>query len=1013
MSLYSRLDRLAADVEKLNRQVTAVANSPQSQRTSVEGGSIDFNDADGNLMAVVGGQDDGSNTIRHVDGPTPPVPSGLSAHVDGPIVQVSWDGTFEDADTATWDWSHLEVIVVGPGNEQLTATINDVTGATANLAATVSGEWTVVARSVSRAEKRSLDGDAGTVEVKLVDIDGAIEAVQDSANGKNKVTYSEHAPTESDPGIFDDTWFVGQVGRPEDIIEATNFNPLSSSKSVDGFTIHDSVAATPGDEHMTLEFESDFTSPTATFIRPTAEYSQSDFSIGDLLSTRAGVKNESAWDVRLLIGIIRGDGYTAPYAGSRVEYTLQPGEYLEVTSNGNEYTSIWTSARVGLSNASGESIPAGSKLLLYDGWTMEKAEESSALFNGDTESGTTDNESHYRWTGTPHASTSEKYLPALNIGDSDTWNVIEQYRHDGTGWVKVELSHYVFSSVDLGTATVGELDGIRIMGQTVRGEQLSGDAIDGKVITGGTYRTTGGTGSWSDAGLFIAQPDGTSMVRFPTDGSPLSLTASDTQIERASITDLDLSYGAVRSGGELTLASGVTPPASPPELTTGWQKVATLPNPAERADAIGLAAWGSKWVRGVNVLGTGEGDRVEVYNADGTLNKTITILIDPQQGVTVIGDIVYVVGKDHDRPQSEVYVFGYDLNTGARTSRARMNVVFDYKVAVGNDGTNVVTASVTKNGNLYVLRWNPVTGAQVGSDWSGVWQAGGRELLGVRVSGSEVTILPKQTSRVYTVSGGTLTRKTDTANASGFAGWDNPNKNGAGMVWRGAFPCVVDGVGVVYQGSPFVSDATVQMCFTWTNGTYETTPSPLVTFQAGAREVFTVSLPQRAGLSKRLYYRSGTSGSWVMKGVAEGTTVYVVSDVQGFASTPPTVNTFPNADPATLKSTNDKFEVKGDGSGHWGHFNVDANGAMSGFIVTGWVTMSVDTGGTSKPYTINLPAGRFSKPPVVWAQPSTSVPQLVDVGIDRGSISTSSFTLHFNRTTTTETIVAWFAMDSE
>ena len=137
MSLYSRLDRLAADVEKLNRQVTAVANSPQSQRTSVEGGSIDFNDADGNLMAVVGGQDDGSNTIRHVDGPTPPVPSGLSAHVDGPIVQVSWDGSFEDADNATYDWSHLEVVAVGPSNEQLTATINDVTGASTSVAATV------------------------------------------------------------------------------------------------------------------------------------------------------------------------------------------------------------------------------------------------------------------------------------------------------------------------------------------------------------------------------------------------------------------------------------------------------------------------------------------------------------------------------------------------------------------------------------------------------------------------------------------------------------------------------------------------------------------------------------------------------------------------------------------------------------------------------------------------------------------------------------------------------------
>src|SRR5699024_3435267 len=222
----------------------------------------------------------------------------------------------------------------------------------------------------------------------------------------------------------------------------------------------------------------------------------------------------------------------------------------------------------------------------------------------------------------------------------------------------------IIESLDLGTATVGELDGIRIMGQSIRGEQLSGDAIDGMVITGGTYRTTGGTGSWSDAGLFIAQHDGTSMVRFPTDGSPLSLTASDTQIERASIGELDVSYGAIRSGGQFTLASGVTAPASPPELTTGWQKVASLPNPEERADVIGLASWGDKWVRGVNVLGTGEGDRVEVYNADGTLNKTIPLAIDQQQGVTVIGDVVYVLGKDHDRPQTEKYVFGYSLNTG-------------------------------------------------------------------------------------------------------------------------------------------------------------------------------------------------------------------------------------------------------------------------------------------------------------------------------------------------------------
>src|SRR5699024_135401 len=228
------IKKLATDLARLKREVVSWRGA-QADYTSIEnGGNFTFKDGDGNVTAIVGGQDDGSNTIRHVDGPVPPVPSGLTAHVDGPIVQVSWDGTFEDADEATYDWSHLEVVAVGPDNTNLRATINDVTGATANLAATVSGEWTVVARSVSRAEKRSLDGDAGTVEVKLVDIDGAIDAVQDSANGKNKVTYSDRPPTPADPGIFDDTWFVGQVGRPNDIVEATNLarNPSFESMAL-------------------------------------------------------------------------------------------------------------------------------------------------------------------------------------------------------------------------------------------------------------------------------------------------------------------------------------------------------------------------------------------------------------------------------------------------------------------------------------------------------------------------------------------------------------------------------------------------------------------------------------------------------------------------------------------------------------------------------------------------------------------------------------------------------------
>src|SRR5699024_7273138 len=114
-------------------------------------------------------------------------------------------------------------------------------------------------------------------------------------------------------------------------------------------------------------------------------------------------------------------------------------------------------------NESNANVSAGAVVYMDEHWLGPDA----SYFDGDTEDGATDNESHYRWTCEPHASPSEKYLPALDIGESDNWNVIEQYRHDGTGWVRVELSHRVFSTVDLGKATVGELDGVRIMGQSI------------------------------------------------------------------------------------------------------------------------------------------------------------------------------------------------------------------------------------------------------------------------------------------------------------------------------------------------------------------------------------------------------------------------------------------------------------------------------------------------------------------------------------------------------------------
>src|SRR5699024_218818 len=243
-------------------------------------------------------------------------------------------------------------------------------------------------------------------------------------------------------------------------------------------------------------------------------------------------------------------------------------------------------------------------------------------------------------------------------------------------------------------------------------------------------------------------------------------------------------------------------------------------------------------------------------------------------------------------------------------------------------------AGVAPDVVLSVFKYNPTTGAVVGSQMSTTFDVGyAADIHGVGASGGKIYVSPRVQAREYTVSGSTLTK------TAGFA-WDNPNGNSGGFTFANGAPLVVDS-GAVYEGSVSASDYTREMCFAWYDGTHETTASPVATIDVRARETVTVSLPVRAGLQKYLYSRAaGSSGKWSRSVVPADVTVSP-APVGIAVFTPRSTNTFPNADPATLKSTNDKFEVKGDGSEHWGNFNVDADGTMSGLIATGEIVVAV------------------------------------------------------------------------
>src|SRR5699024_6638118 len=303
--------------------------------------------------------------------------------------------------------------------------------------------------------------------------------VQDSANGKNKVTYSEHPPTESDPGIFDDTWFVGQVGRPNDVIEGKNRvrNP-SAVPSGTAWTTRTGSRTAATMSATTRGGMSCFRATTtagSSFVYLVAaddEFnpaSLGDVVPGEVISAGMLVACSGPRNISLRMGFRDSSGAFVSWSDIGPAVTVPAnGPLTQLKIENQTVPAGATQVYVHVTNSTASGVGdwvEGTRAFITQGSTLPE------FFDGDTPSGATDNEPHYRWTGEPHASTSEKYLPALDIGESSNWNIIEQYRHDGSGWVKVELSHYVFSTVDLGKATVGELDGIRIMGRTVRGEQ--------------------------------------------------------------------------------------------------------------------------------------------------------------------------------------------------------------------------------------------------------------------------------------------------------------------------------------------------------------------------------------------------------------------------------------------------------------------------------------------------------------------------------------------------------------
>ena len=190
MSIQTKLDRLASDLANVKHQLHAVANSPQAQRTSVEGGALEFNDEDGNLKAIMGAQDDGGYTTVVVSGPVPPVPTNYGVDVDFGKAVVHWSGDFENALIAPSDWARTEVYAqpgefVTPSREYARGSMVAASGGSVTIGLT-KGRWTFCLVAWSQAGRMSLASDPVTVDIPgygdivLTEIDAAETAIKNA-----------------------------------------------------------------------------------------------------------------------------------------------------------------------------------------------------------------------------------------------------------------------------------------------------------------------------------------------------------------------------------------------------------------------------------------------------------------------------------------------------------------------------------------------------------------------------------------------------------------------------------------------------------------------------------------------------------------------------------------------------------------------------------------------------------------------------------------------------------------
>lgn len=193
--------RLAEKIGALERRMAVVERTSQLAYSSVEGGSTDVYDDDGNLRGRWGEQDDGTYTSVDYNAPPSLPPSTPTLTPRPGLLVVGWDGLLSDGSTPPLDFARVEVHVgTAPGfaptdANQVTTFVSRKGGEVA--IASDPGTYYVVLTAVNTS---------GNESAPSVEVSGSPQPAATGAGGI-KTYYAATAPVGLDASDEGSLWY--------------------------------------------------------------------------------------------------------------------------------------------------------------------------------------------------------------------------------------------------------------------------------------------------------------------------------------------------------------------------------------------------------------------------------------------------------------------------------------------------------------------------------------------------------------------------------------------------------------------------------------------------------------------------------------------------------------------------------------------------------------------------------------------------------------------------------------